>query len=113
MSKKFRIAVSDTVLVPVAGAFRDADGVEQPFSFSLICNRESVEEQKKSLGKPMADFVAERTIGWRDQKLVLDIDTGAPAEFCADALAALLNINGISPMAFQAYMVESGAIAKN
>lgn len=114
MSKKFKIAVANSVLVPVEGTFRDAEGNKQPFKFSLVCERQGAEEQAKALdgGVMMKDFMTPRTTGWRDQTLVLEED-GTPAEFCPEALAALFDIGGVAALAFHAYLAESNAAAKN
>lgn len=116
MSKKYKINVSNVVLVSVSGTLADAEGKPQPFSFSLVCDRLPGEELRKAYGSlAVADipkFFEPLTKGWRDQGLVLEED-GSPAAFCPDALHALLDIPGIGQLAFNAYIAESSAKAKN
>lgn len=115
MTKQYKITVSNTVAVPVAGSHTDEKGKPVPFKFSLICKRLDAEELKIALdgGEAMVDkFIADVATGWRDQRLVLESDD-APAEFCPDALAALLNISGMGMLCFTSYMKEAGAKAKN
>lgn len=116
MTKKYKANVSDTVLVPVEGTFTDAEGTLQPFKFSLICARLPGAEKRKAYESlAVADipkFFAPLTKGWRDQNLVLEED-GSPAQFCPEALDELFNIDGIGQLAFNAYIVESAAKAKN
>jgi hypothetical protein len=116
MTKKYTLAISDTVVVPVKGTLSDAGGKPFPFKFSLVCNRLGAEELKAALTGSdevlLKEFVTERAVGWKNQTLVLEED-GQPAEFCADALAALLDISGMALLCFNAYVEESGAKRKN
>lgn len=115
MSKKYKIVVSDTVAVQVKGALSDADGKPASFKFTLVCKRLNAEEFKSRMEggeSTTKDVMQEVTTGWNGQRLVLEED-GTPAEFCADALEALLDINGMANVCFVAYGKESGAHAKN
>ncbi|MFZ3289259.1 MAG: hypothetical protein WA191_20765 [Telluria sp.] len=114
MSKKYKIVVSDTVAVQVKGALSDADGKPVSFKFTLACKRLGAEEYKARMEgeSTTKDVMQEVTTGWSGQRLVLEED-GTPAEFCADALDALLDINGMANVCFVAYGKESGAHAKN
>jgi hypothetical protein len=116
MTKKYKVNVSDTVLVPVEGTLADAQGNPQPFKFSLVCDRLTGEEKRKTMSSLVVSdipkFFAQVTKGWRDQTLVQEED-GKPAEFCSEALDALFNIDGVGQLAFNAYSQESAAKAKN
>lgn len=115
MTKQFKIVVSNTVAVPVAGSHTNENGKPVPFKFTLICKRLNAEDLKVALdgGEAKVDeFVADVVTGWRDQRLVLESDD-TPAEYCPDALAALLNISGMGMLCFQSYMKEAGAKGKN
>lgn len=115
MSKKFKIVVGNTVAVPVAGSHTNESGKAIPFKFTLICDRLNAADLKAALGSgdtQVDEFVTSVATGWRDQRLVLEEDD-TPADFCADALEALLNISGLGMLCFTAYMKEAGAKAKN
>ena len=115
MTKKYKIVVGNTVAVLVAGSHTNESGKAIPFKFTLICKRLDAAELKDALADketPVSEFVTNVATDWRDQRLVLE-DDDKPAEFCPDALEALLNINGMSMLCFTAYMKEAGAKAKN
>lgn len=115
MTKTFKIVVGNTVAVPVAGSHTNEAGKAIPFKFTLICKRLDAEEMKEAFvgGETQVnEFVTDVATGWRDQRLVLE-DDDKPAEFCPDALEALLNITGMAMLCFNAYMKEAGAKAKN
>lgn len=115
MSKKYKIVVGNTVAVLVTGSHTNESGKAIPFKFTLICKRLDAAELKDALGSgetQVDDFVTNVATGWRDQRLVLEGDD-TPAEFCPDALEALLNISGLGMLCFNAYMKEAGAKAKN
>ena len=115
MTKKYKIVVGNTVAVPVSGSHTNESGKAIPFKFSLICKRLDAAGLKDALGGGGAEvdeFIASVATDWRDQRLVLE-DDDTPAEFCADALAALLSISGLGMLCFTAYMKEAGAKAKN
>jgi hypothetical protein len=53
------------------------------------------------------------TTGWRDQRLVLEEDETTPAEFCEDAMSALMGIAGMGMQCLNAYLKVAGVNAKN
>lgn len=113
--KKYITVVSDTVWVLVAGKIADETGPKK-FSFSLKCRRVGQDKQTEMLelvGRDMKSFLLENTIGWRDQKLVLDPESNQPADFCTDAAAALFDIPGMSMVSFHAYIEAVSAKSKN
>lgn len=114
MSKKYKTVVSDTVLVPVKGSLSDENGKAKKFEFSLICKRLGADEVREMIGSErlITSIMSEVTTGWKDQRLVLE-DDGTPAEFCEEALSALLDIPNIALLCYVAYQKESGAKEKN
>ena len=115
MTKKYKIVVGNTVAVSVKGALTNEAGKDVPFKFTLVCKRLEADELKDALAggeTQVNEFVTSVATGWREQRLVLEADD-TPAEFCPDALEALLNINGMGMLCFTAYMKEAGAKAKN
>ena len=114
-TKKYKISVSNIVKVPVEGSHIDDAGKAVKFKFSLICNRKTEKELTEVLtaGEVLTqDFITEVTTGWQEQRLVLE-DDGTPAEFCADAFEAMLDIRGMTMVLFSAYLQAVGAKAKN
>ena len=115
LNKKYKLAISDTMVVPIKGTLSE-NGKPLPFKFSLICDRLGAQELKEMLTQNdevlLKDFVSERTRGWKDQTLVLEQDD-TPAEFSSDALDALLDIPGMALMCFNGYVGESNAKQKN
>ena len=114
MSKKYKVVVSNTVLVPVTGSISNEAGEPVKFKFSLTCKRLAADEMKTRMeGKgTLKDILQEVTTGWSGQRLVLE-ESGDPAEFCPEALEALLDISGMSLVCFNAYGAASAAKEKN
>ena len=112
MTKKYALAVSNTVRFPVKVKLLDGDGKEKEFKFYLIMDRlgaqESIEVFK---AKSAFDVLREYTKGWESQRLVLE-DDGTPAEFCADAFESLLDIQGLTLVCFNAYVKAINAVEK-
>jgi hypothetical protein len=114
MSSKYKVVISNTVIVPVSGHTKDGAGRQVPFRFSLICTRKGADELKDQLdnGALTKDVLREVTTDWRDQRLVLEQDD-TPAVFNADAFDALLDIAGMATLCFNRYYKENGAAEKN
>ena len=114
MSTKYKVVVSDTVIVPIKGSLSDDAGKPVPFRFTLTCKRMTADEFKDRMSGEfnIKELMAEVATGWAGQRLVLEQD-GTPAEFCADAFDAMLNISGMALVCFNAYGKESGAQTKN
>jgi len=114
MNKKYKIAVSDTVVVPVTVKIADANQKQEVHRFSLVCRRVDAEHFKEKLSGDFnaRDFMLDVTTGWWGQRLVLE-DDDTPAEFCPGAMEALLNISGMAIQCFNAYGKESSAKEKN
>jgi predicted SpoU family rRNA methylase len=114
MSKKYKLVVSDTVVVPVSGNLKDANGRAVSFKFSLTCRRIGADELKEKLESQttIKDILREVTTGWTGQRLVLEEDD-TPAEFCDDAFDSLINIAGLAMVCFNCFVKENGAAEKN
>lgn len=115
-NKKFVVVVSDMVQVPVEGKIAEENGGTKPFKFTLTCRRMSASQFKEKLETPdfrAQDVMADVTTGWSGQRLVMEEDGVTPADFCQDALAALLDISGMAMACFTAFGKASGAQAKN
>jgi hypothetical protein len=114
MTKQYKIVVSNTVRVPVAGSIADENGKPLNFKFTLICDRtdqQTMRDQFQGKDLVFSDFLKAVTKGWEGQRLVQNED-GTPAEFEPDALDALLNITGMGLVCYNAYAAENGAKGK-
>ena len=112
MTKKYFLAVADIVRVPVKVKLIDGDGKEKEFKFHLFCDRLGAEEAIElfKVSTPY-DVMKNHTKGWEGQRLILD-EERKPVEFCDDALAALLDIQGLLLICFNAYVKASNAVEK-
>ncbi|WP_314436956.1 hypothetical protein [Massilia timonae] len=116
MSKRFTTVISPTVLVAVKGATKDGLGQPVPFKFTLTCSRLQADDLKQRISGgefDMKDVLREVTSTWAGQRLVMDQETGQPADFCPEAFDALLNISGMALVCFNAFAKETSAEAKN
>lgn len=105
------IAIDDVVKFTVKGTFADRNGKDQPFSFSLTCNRvdtDVIDETIKQGGKYI-DFFSEHATDWSG---VLDADKKAIA-FSAEELQKLFRLPGVPVLTWRRYLEEIGAKAKN
>lgn len=114
MQKKYKVAVSDTVVVTVKASIADNGGKPVPHKFTLTCQRRGAAEMLAEMegGFNAKAFMKEVTTGWEGQRLVLNED-GSPAEFESDALDALLDISGMAMVCFAAYGNAASAQGKN
>jgi hypothetical protein len=116
MNKRYTPVISSTVTVPVVGSIKDAGGKPVPFKFSLTCNRISASEMKNRItagGVEMKDIMKEVTTAWSGQRLIVDEETGQPAEFSEESFDALLDIGGMAMVCLSAFNKESSAHEKN
>lgn len=107
----FKLVVSDTITVPVAGRLPDAAGNLVPFSFELTARRLPADKMREVMASEellMTDFLRSVVQGWKG---VLD-EAGAPIEFSPGAFDSLLNILGMSNLVFAAYLDACGAKGK-
>ena len=114
-TKRYKVVVSDNVIVPVEGKYAEGDGSTRSFKFSLVCKRldastlkQELEDKEESASVMMKKLIA----GWRDQRLVLEQDD-TPAEFCAEALDQLFDIAGMAMSCLNAYLTVVGVKGKN
>jgi len=107
----FKLVVSDTITVPVAGRLPDAAGNFTPFSFSLTCRRLPADKLRDVLTSEdllTTEFLRSVVQGWSS---VMD-EGGHPLEFSAGALDALLNIVGMGNLLYAAYLDACGVKGK-
>lgn len=111
----YTLAIDDVVDVPVKFAFKSGRVVKQ-FAFSLTCTRlpthEAISERMDEKEQKYKEFLTDLVTGWSGQRFVLD-DKGAPVEFSADALDAMLSAPGVAKKCFDAYLKEVMAQEKN
>jgi len=108
-----KITISNTVAFNVKGTINDANGIAQPFSFKLTCQRLEQEQitnkLKTDTENSIVDFLCDVVEGWSG---VRD-DDDKPVPYSDEALRQLCKISGVGAVAFQTYLAEVGAKAKN
>lgn len=107
----FKLVVSDTITVPVAGRLPDAAGNFVPFGFSLTARRLPADKMREVITNEellTTDFLRSVVQGWSG---VMD-EAGSPLEFSPGALDALLNIVGMSNLLYAAYIDACGVKGK-
>lgn len=110
---KYKLMVSDTVVVPVRGSIADSSGQPVDFDFTITCKRVDATAQKAAFAtQSAAEFLGQQAIAWAGQKLVID-EFGNPAEFCQEALSALFDIQGMDILCVAAYVKAVSAREKN
>lgn len=110
-----KLAISNTVPVPVTLTVPDANGKRHTHSFTLICKRLSQEELRAAArGGDNADVMLMTKVaeGWKDQRLVLE-DDDVPSAFSPEAFADLMSIAGAPGVCVAAYLREVEVRAKN
>lgn len=108
---KFKIAIGNTVLVPVKFTLKDGS-VNKLFTFSLTAIRKTPEEIDEQPELTIKDFLLENVTDWSGQRLVLQ-DNDEPAPFSRDALDYLLKQPGLLGIVWTAYQRECGGKEKN
>lgn len=128
MSKKYIITVGNKVSIPVKFTLKEGN-VNKLFAFTLYGNRldQDVIEEKMTEGgfkfkegllsmhKSFVDPTSKEEglfTGWDGQRLICTED-GTPAEFCTEALEAMLSIPVVASIIYKAYLLECGAKEKN
>ena len=108
-----KITISNTVAFNVKGTINDANGIAQPFSFKLTCQRLEQEQitnkLKSESDASLVDFLVDVVQDWSG---VRD-DDDKPVPYTDAALRQLCKISGVGAVAFQTYLAEVGAKAKN
>ncbi|MYM65431.1 hypothetical protein GTP45_01110 [Pseudoduganella sp. FT55W] len=112
--KKYKVMVSDTVIVPVEGNLKDEHGNTVAFKFKLTCDRLSADDLKTKMSSQSSikDILREIVKGWEGQRLVLEEDD-TPAPFCPDSFDQLIDIAGLALLCFNTFVKENGAVEKN
>lgn len=108
----FKVSIGHQIEVPVHLKIRDGGKLSE-FKFHITGKRLSTQEvQEKIKGEgdqadvTVAEFLSQNITGWRDQKLVVDEESGTPADFSQDALAAMLGVAGVAGVIYLAYLKE-------
>ncbi|OWW18409.1 hypothetical protein [Noviherbaspirillum denitrificans] len=110
----FKLAVANTVIVPVKFTVNNA-GKEEQHNFSLDCARlmqNEITAKTKQGDGLISDFMKGVTRNWSDQRLVID-DENNPVPFSAEAFDVMLSLPGLPAVAFNSYLKECGAKEKN
>ncbi|MGB3068443.1 MAG: hypothetical protein WBC18_07845 [Ottowia sp.] len=103
---------SPVVRFTVEGTYNDEDGLANPFSFWLKCERletDVINDWFKRPGALVADFVVTVAKDWGDVKTA----DGQAVPFSDENLRAFLAQAGMGQVCFQRYMQEAGAKPKN
>lgn len=108
-----KITVSNLVKFKVRGTIKDEQGIDQPFDFSLVCERRKTDQLKDLLENSSNQTVLEfMTSVINDWDGVRDAE-GKPIPYSEDNLRALFQIPGVGALAFRTYFDETSARAKN
>ena len=109
----FKLVISDTLVVPVAGVVF-VEGKETPISFDLLCKRSTSDEIQADLRAnedgdvDLKEFMRARVTGWRN----VQDESGAALEFGDETREALLNFPGVAALAVTSYVQHCGAKGK-
>jgi hypothetical protein len=107
----FRLVVSNTISVPVAGRLPDASGRAVPFSFTLTARRLPATELLSAIesnDRTVPEFLDSVMLGWSG----VQDDDGVELPFSASALNSLLDIVGMAGLVLKAYIEACGAKGK-
>ena len=108
-----KIVQADIVGITVKGTINDEAGIPQPFDFKLKCTRldeDTIQAKLKgNTEESMTDFMASVVLDWTGVK---DADN-KPVPYGEDTLRQLCKLSGVSRVAFNTYLFEVGAKAKN
>lgn len=118
----YKLAVAPKVEFPIKFELEDAGKVRK-FSARLVGDRieedviqAHIEAQRgqstREIEVATGAFLQQHITGWRDQALVLDEDTDAPAAFSADAFGAMLAVAGMTGLIFATYAEANRAKGK-
>lgn len=108
----FKIVISETVKFKVKGTFKDEAGVDQPFDFTLTCNRLDQEQiNDKLLGNDLLvrEFLQTVVTDWSG----VQDENGQPMPFTVEALQDMFRLPGMPMLMMRTYFAEVGAKAKN
>jgi hypothetical protein len=108
----FHLVISDTVRFPVKGELTTETGSTEKFEFDLVATRLPAAELQARLDDKeltVKALLSEIVSGW---SRVLNAD-GSPAAFGPEALDRMWQTNGMTLVAWRAYLEHVGARAKN
>lgn len=111
----YKLAIANTIITKIKGAFTDENGKEQPFEFQLEqarIDQAALQTAATNSAESTADFIKRLTTGWRNQQLVQHED-GSAAAFSPEALDVLLSISGMAGYCYRAYLEQVMVHAKN
>ena len=118
----YKLAIAPKVEFTVKFDLEDA-GKARKFSVRLIGDRidedtiqSYIEAQRgqspRDIEVSTGAFLRAHINGWRDQTLIEDEDTGAPAAFSTEAFGAMLSVAGMTGLVFAAYCEANRAKGK-
>lgn len=118
----YKLAIAPKVEFAVKFTLEDA-GKVRIFTARLIGDRvdedviqSHIEQQRgqapREIEVATGAFLQQRITGWRDQTLVVDEDTGAPAAFSGEAFGAMLAVAGMTGLIFATYCEANRAKGK-
>lgn len=110
---KYRLVISDTVEFPVEFALKDA-GRTRTFAFTLIGRRvdQAQLDADRDEGMTVGQVLEKNLTDWRGQTLVVDDETGQPAEFGPEPLRVMLAQRGVTVVVLNAYLAALDAKGK-
>jgi hypothetical protein len=111
----FKLAIANTIITKVKGAFTDENGQERAFEFQLEQSRidqAALQASATNNAESTSEFIKRVTTGWRGQRLVQN-DDGSDAAFSPEALDVLLSISGMAGYCYRAYLEQVLVHAKN
>lgn len=109
-----RILIADRLKVQVDGTIKDADGADEPFSFTLDCKRLDADALRAILAPEAAQqsltvLLGGLVSGWSG----VSDDDGRPVPFGAEAFQSLLKIPGLASLIWAAYINQVMVKEKN
>lgn len=107
-----KISIGNIAKFKVEGTTKNETGADVPFSFSLECDRITSDQLAERIEQAEGKFVeilAGVVRSWDDVKT----DDGASVPYSVEALRELCLLPGLARVAFNAYVANVGAKAKN
>jgi hypothetical protein len=108
-----KINVGDRIRFKVVGRLRNEAGAEESFDFTLAARRLEAQVLRDRLAPNQTETVDEFLLSVVDGWAGVRDDANAEVPFSPEALTQLLRIPGLGRLAFEAYVIETGARAKN
>ena len=109
----FTLKVGNTLSIPIKLEINDGGAKPVPFGFRLFAERLSAEALRDLIQNAgehaehsVPEFLHRQITGWHGQTLVMDDNTGQPAEFGKEAFDAMLSLAGVAGVVYGAYITE-------